>query len=82
MDIVEIWQNWLKKRNIDYDFPPPFTNKFVGTENNNLDPVKMKRTVRTETHFSWRASRKELKRVSYTLQAAEPCCSVTNGRPI
>ena len=50
-----------------------------------------KRTVRTETHFScWcklrkepvdkrRASREQLKRVSYTLQAAEPPCSVTNG---
>ena len=25
------------------------------------------------------ASRRELKRVAYTLQAAEPPCSVTNG---
>ena len=23
----------VKKRNTDYDFPPPFTNKFVGAEN-------------------------------------------------
>ena len=34
MEIVEIWQNRLKKRNTDYDFPPPFTNKFVRAENN------------------------------------------------
>ena len=35
MEIAEIWQNWLKKRNTDYDFPPPFTNKLLGAENNN-----------------------------------------------
>ena len=23
MEIVEIWQNLEKKRNTDYDFPPP-----------------------------------------------------------
>ena len=24
---------WVKKRNTYYDFPPPFTNNFVGAEN-------------------------------------------------
>ena len=32
-DIVEIWQNLEKKRNTDYDLPPPYANKFAGTKN-------------------------------------------------
>ena len=33
------WRSWRfgrigKKRNTDYDFPPPFTNKIVRAENN------------------------------------------------
>ena len=31
---VEIWQNLETKHNTDDDFSPPYTNKFVGAENN------------------------------------------------
>ena len=35
-DLAEL----VKKRNTDYDFPPPFTNKFVGAENNRHSKFK------------------------------------------
>ena len=41
MEITEIWQNWFKKRGTHYDFPPPFANKFVGAENNNIFCVQV-----------------------------------------
>ena len=43
--VTRIWGNkvakklsdFVKKRNTDYDFPFPYTNKFVGVENSNTD---------------------------------------------
>ena len=31
---MEIWQNLEKQKDTDYDFPPPYTNKILGAENN------------------------------------------------